>query len=129
MIDSEYKSLYRFKSDVNQDNNFYFSSIKILKYEYKKNGFVNKNNSKKSDDEIVIVKKQPIETNYYEFESYERPEILTNIDMLKINSIKDISKNTGVAREIWGNYKYSVIFIENKNCNYILWKMKPLYLE
>jgi hypothetical protein len=77
----------------------------------------------------VIVKTQPINSNFYEFKSYKKPQKVNNIDSLKLHSIKDVSKNIKVFKEIWGNYKYSLVFIENKNCNYILWRMKPVYLE
>ena len=129
MIDSKYKSLYKFKKEINQDKDYYFSSIKILKDSSKNDGFINKDISQKNDDDIVIVKTQPINSNFYEFESYKKPQKVNNIDSLKLHSIRDLSKNIEVFKEIWGNYKYSLVFIENKNCNYILWRMKPVYLE
>jgi superfamily I DNA/RNA helicase len=129
MIDSKYKSFYKFKKEINQDKDYYFSSIKILKDSSKNEGFINKDISQKNDDDIVIVKTQPISSNFYEFESYKKPQKVNNIDSLKLHSIRDLSKNIEVFKEIWGNYKYSLVFIENKNCNYILWRMKPVYLE
>ena len=129
MIDSRYKSLYKFKKEVNQDKDYYFSSIKVLKDKSKNDGFTNKGVSQKNDDDIVIVKTQPVNTNFYEFESYKKPQKVGSIDSLKIYSIKDVSENIKEFKEIWGDYKYSVVFIENKNCDYILWQMNPIYLE
>ena len=74
MIDSRYKSLYKFKKEVNQDKDYYFSSIKVLKDKSKNDGFTNKDVSQKNDDDIVIVKTQPVNTNFYEFESYKKPQ-------------------------------------------------------
>jgi len=125
MIDSKSNSLFKF----NKDKNNSFSSIKILKDKYKKTGFINRNNSKKSDNDIIVVKKQPIRKKYYEFQSYKKPKTVNSINTLKIYNIKDISKNKEVIKKIWGNYKYSIVFIEKENCSYKLWEMKPIYLE
>lgn len=128
-IDYKYQSLFKFNSEVNKNKDYYFSSIKILKDKNKDSGFIKKNISKEKEKDIIVVSKLPVETNYYEFQSYEKPEEALNIDTLKVYSIKDISKQTNDVKEIWGDYRYSVIFIEKINCKYRLWKMKPLYLE
>ena len=65
MIDSKYKSLYKFKKEINQNKDYYFSSIKILKDSSKNDGFINKDISQKNDNDIVIVKTQPINSNFY----------------------------------------------------------------
>ncbi|WP_435260679.1 hypothetical protein [Tenacibaculum sp. nBUS_03] len=129
MIDSKYQSLYKFKKEINQDKDYYFSSIKVLKDRSKNDGFINKNVSQKNDDDIVIIKNQPINRIFYEFESYKKPQKINKIDSLKLYSLKDVSKNIEAFKKIWGDYKSSVVFIENKKCNYILWQMKPVYLE
>lgn len=125
MIDNEFNSLYKFEIDENNS----LSSIKILKDEYKKTDFIVKKSSKKSDNDVIVVKKQPVRKIYYEFQSYEKPKVINNISTLKIYNIQDVSKNIKKIREIWTNYKYSIVFIKKENCNYKLWKMKPIYLE
>lgn len=127
IIDSKYQSIYRFKTEINQSS--YYSSIKILKEKYIQDGFNDKSSSKRSNDDIVIVKAQPMNKNYYEFQSYRKPKIVSNIDIYKKYNIKDVSGNIGAFKRIWGNYKYSIIFIEKKKCKYLLWRMKPVYLE
>ncbi|MFL0063646.1 hypothetical protein, partial [Tenacibaculum maritimum] len=85
--------------------------------------------SKKYDNDIIIVKTQPVRKRYYEFQSYKKPKTVSSISDLKTYSIKDISKNIEIFKESWGNHKYSIVFIEKVNCNYKLWEMKRIYLE
>ncbi len=125
MIDNEFNSLFKFEKDKNNS----FTSIKVLKDKYKKTGFIVENNSKKSDNDVIVVKAQPIIPRYYEFESYEKPKVINNISTFKVYNIEDISKNIKAFRKIWDNYRYSVVFIEKDKYNYNLWKMTPIYLE
>lgn len=129
MIECKHESLYNFKKEVSKDKNHYFSSIKILKDKYKNRGFNNKQISNKKGDDIVFFEKEPREKNFFEFQSYMKPKKMLKIDSLKLYSIKDVSRNIKEIKKIWGNYKYSIVFIENKNSNYLLWKMKPIYSE
>lgn len=126
-IDAKYKSLYKFKLKKDSSDN-YFSCIKILKEKYKEKGVYNKSVSKK-DEDIIIVSKQPAEKNYYEFVSYEKPIIVSNVDTLKVFSIEDVSKNVNDIKKIWNNYNYTITFIEKMKCNFILCKMRPVYVE
>jgi hypothetical protein len=124
IIDNKYQKLFKFK----KENNSYFSSIRILKYDKKNEGFNKKENSHK-DDDIIVISKQPIETNYYEFQSYKKPKDTKNINNLTTYNIEEISRNIKPIQKIWRNSDYSIVFIEKKECNYILWQMKPIYLE
>ncbi|MFL0223049.1 hypothetical protein, partial [Tenacibaculum maritimum] len=121
VIESKNNSLFKF------EKNNSFSSIKILKNEYRRTGFINQKKSKKYDNDIIIVKTQPVRKRYYEFQSYKKPKTVSSISDLKTYSIKDISKNIEIFKESWGNHKYSIVFIEKVNCNYKLWEMKPIY--
>jgi len=77
MIDKKYDSIFKF----NKENNY--SSIKILKNKYIKIGFANKSKSNVLNQDIVVVKNQPVEKRYYEFGAYEMPKIVNNVKKLK----------------------------------------------
>ncbi len=124
IIDDKYENLFKFKKEKKS----YFSSIKILKYDKRHKGFNKKGNSQKDDDSI-IVSKQPIEANYYEFQSYKKPKIAKIINHLKTYSIEEVSRNIKSIQKIWTNSDYSIVFIEKQDCNYKLWKMKSIHLE
>jgi hypothetical protein len=124
IIDNKYEEFFKFK----KENDPYFSSIKVLKYDKRDKGFNKKENSQKKND-IIVVLKQPIENNYYEFQSYDKPKEEKNINLLKIYSIEEISRNIEPIHKIWTDSDYSIVFIEKIGCNYNLWKMKPIQLE
>jgi hypothetical protein len=113
----KYKNLYASKK-INQN-----LQIKIIYFEKKNNGF--KNNTKKNDDEVIILEPLPNEY-YYEFNSIAKPVQVSNISKLNYYSIEDISKH-----KIWNKTPpHSLIFIEKLNdCNYNLWKMYPIMKE
>lgn len=110
IIDNKYQKLFKFK----KENNSYFSSIRILKYDKKNEGFNKKENSHK-DDDIIVISKQPIETNYYEFQSYKKPKDTKNINNLTTYNIEEISRNIKPIQKIWRNSDYSIVFIEKKS--------------
>jgi len=124
IIDDKYEDFFKFKKEKSSN----FSSIKILKYIKRHEGFNKKEYSKK-DDDIIIVSKQPIEVNYYEFQSYKKPKISKSINDLKTYNIEEVSRNIKPIQKIWTNSDYSIVFIEKQGCNYKLWKMKSIHLE
>ena len=124
IIDNKHESFFKFKKEKNSC----FSSIKILKYDKRLKGFNKKENSQE-DNDIIIVSKQQIETNYYEFQSSKKPKTAKNIKHLKTYSIEEISRNVKSIQKIWTDSDYSIIFIEETGCNYKLWKMKSIHLE
>lgn len=122
-------SLYQFTTKCNADSDRYLANLKVLMDEFKKEGFKKKNKPSKSGNEIVIVDDAPGETEYYEFRSHKKPNKTSIIDTLKTYKIKDVSKNTAAINAVWENRSYSIIFIEKKNNEYILWNMDPVHEE
>ncbi len=128
IVDYQYQQLFKFDKKTNKKNEVYFSSIKILEYNKKNKGF-SKDKINPNVNDILVVSKQPTETNYYEFQSYKKPKKIKNIDNLKVFTIEDVSKNIELIQQIWTDPNYSIVFIEKVNCDYKLWEMKPIYLE
>ncbi len=127
IMDIKYQDLFKFDENKHIDDDLYASSVKILKYKKRQRGFTQQENEV-DDHHIVVVQKQPVVNNYYEFESYKKPEEILHIDHLELHSIIAISKNEKAIQEIWSTSK-AIIFIEKTNDAYKLYKMKPIFSE
>jgi len=123
MIDyAQSENLFLFQKGTNNE----YASIKILYYNERKKGFKRKKETNFKKD-IIIVKAEPNDMNYYEFISNNYPKKVKNINRLKVYSIEDVSKN---KKNVWHEYPYTIFFIEKLNDGfYNLWKMNPIIHE
>lgn len=119
-----------------QDKNFYI----LLDYKYKH--WLKTKKEKNylkigilfNDKDLAYAKKfnktyQFNEINtYYYFHSYKY-KIRTNINNLKIYTIKDIRENEKLKNTLLGYNNYKIFFIEKVNNKYYFWYSYPIHEE
>lgn len=77
--------------------------------------------------DVIIVKPEPNEIDYYEFVSKHPPTEVSLIKKNKVYCIEDISKNN---KNVWREYPYIISFIEKLNCDsFNIWEMMPVFHE